>query len=107
MVQSLCPIILRSELSSKTFIHPRYDSSRHRHVLSQVIVIPRSAPPSIDSTYEIFDGAGPSDQDVFFPCGMLQREAKGHAGGIDADGDADYGIACFFRVVKVGFGGVV
>lgn len=66
---------------------------QHRDVLGQVISIFGSGPPANDFTHKVFDGACPSYQNAFFPCRMLQGETEGHAGRINTDRYADYGVA--------------
>lgn len=68
-----------------------FDSSKlarlidYRDVLRQIFSIFRSAPPATDSMHKILDGTRPFDQNILFPCRMLQRKAEWQSSRINTD----------------------
>lgn len=44
----------------------------HRDVLRQIFSIFRSVPPATDCVHKILDGTCPLDQNILFPCRVLQ-----------------------------------
>ena len=63
-------------------------------VFGQMLSVRRGASRAAEATHEILDSASPSNQNVFFPCGVLQGQAEGQPGRVDPDGHADDWVTC-------------
>lgn len=58
-----------------------------------MVLISRRSPSTLHTMHQVFDCAGPLDENILFPGSMLYGKAERDPSGVDSNWDAKDGIA--------------